>query len=83
MFVLPQILLVGDRIIELTAFVMKMPLQSINRRGSMRIDGAIRGHIDGEITGVIHANVRGNVSAFIQNEDIDMLEEETKGKGAD
>jgi hypothetical protein len=42
----------------------------------MRIDGAIRGHIDGNITGVIHAVVKGNVSAFIENGDVTMMDEE-------
>ena len=76
MFVLPQILLVGDKVIELTAFVMNVPLSTKQRSGTMRIDGAIRGHIDGNITGVIHAVVKGNVSAFIENGDVTMMDEE-------
>jgi predicted RND superfamily exporter protein len=75
MFVLPQILLVGDKVIELTAFVMNMPLQTKVRNGSMRIDGVVRGHIDGNITGVVHAVVRGNVSAYIENDNVKMLDE--------
>jgi predicted RND superfamily exporter protein len=76
MFVLPQILLVGDKVIELTAFVMNVPLSTKQRSGTMRIDGAIRGHVDGNITGVIHAVVKGNVSAFIENGDVTMMDEE-------
>ncbi|WP_022776184.1 efflux RND transporter permease subunit [Butyrivibrio sp. AE2015] len=76
MFVLPQILLVGDKVIELTAFVMNVPLSTKQRSGTMRIDGAIRGHIDGNITGVVHAVVKGNVSAFIENGDVTMMDEE-------
>ncbi|SEG24113.1 Predicted exporter protein, RND superfamily [Butyrivibrio sp. Su6] len=76
MFVLPQILLVGDKVIELTAFVMNVPLSTKQRSGTMRIDGAIRGHIDGNVTGVIHAVVKGNVSAFIENGDVTMMDEE-------
>ena len=76
MFVLPQILLVGDKIIELTAFVMNMPIQTKQYSGSMRIDGAIRGKIDGTITGVVHGVVRGNVSAFVESGDITQLDEE-------
>ena len=76
MFVLPQILLVGDRVIELTAFVMNMPLRLKQRTGTMRIDGFIRGRIEGNVTGVIHAVVKGNVSAYIENGDITQEEEE-------
>ena len=75
MFVLPQILLVGDKIIELTAFVMNMPLQTKQISGAMRIDGVVRGRIDGTVNGVVHAVVRGNVSAYIENGDVQMIEE--------
>ncbi|MBQ7614918.1 MAG: MMPL family transporter [Butyrivibrio sp.] len=75
MFVLPQILLVGDKIIELTAFVMNMPIQTRQIAGAMRIDGVVRGRIDGNVNGVVHAIVRGNVSAYIDNGSVQMLEE--------
>ena len=75
MFVLPQILLVGDKIIELTAFVMNMPLQTKQLAGAMRIDGVVRGKIDGTVNGVVHAIVRGNVSAYIESGNVEMLEE--------
>ncbi len=81
MFVLPQILLVGDKIIELTAFVMNMPIQTKQRTGSMRIDGVVRGHIDGNINGVIHAVVKGNVSAYVESGDIEMLDENAGEEG--
>ncbi len=76
MFVLPQILLVGDRIIELTAFVMNKPLHTKQLSGVMRIDGFVRGKIDGNVNGVMHAIVKGNVSAFIDNDDISTIEED-------
>ncbi len=80
MFVLPQILLVGDKIIELTAFVMNMPIQTKQVAGSMRIDGIVRGHIDGNVTGVFHGVVKGKVSAFIESGDVQMLEDEEAAK---
>ena len=76
MFVLPQILLVGDKVIELTAFVMNMPLQNKQISGSMRIDGLVRGRIDGTVNGVVHATVKGNVSAYIDNGNVEMLDDE-------
>ncbi len=75
MFVLPQILLVGDKVIELTAFVMNKPLQTRQLSGIMRIDGFVRGKIDGNVTGVVNAVVRGNVSAFVDNAEVTMLDE--------
>jgi predicted RND superfamily exporter protein len=75
MFVLPQILLVGDKVIELTAFVMNKPLQTKQLSGVMRIDGFVRGKIDGNVIGVVNAVVRGNVSAFIDNAEVTMLDE--------
>ena len=82
MFVLPQILLVGDKVIELTAFVMNMPIQTRQRAGIMRIDGMVRGHIDGTINGVVHAVVKGNVNAYIENSDVEMMEENDKEEDA-
>ena len=74
MFVLPQILLVGDKIIELTAFVMNMPLQTKQIAGRMRIDGLVNGKVNGMVNGVVHAYVRGNVSAYIDNDDVKVLD---------
>ncbi|MBQ7424756.1 MAG: MMPL family transporter, partial [Lachnospiraceae bacterium] len=74
MFVLPQILLVGDKVIELTAFVMNMPVRTKQKTGLMRIDGFVRGHIDGNVDGTVHAIVRGNLSAYVESGDVQMLE---------
>ncbi|WP_026652222.1 MMPL family transporter [Butyrivibrio proteoclasticus] len=76
MFVLPQILLVGDKVIELTAFVMNMPLQTKQIAGTMRIDGMVRGKINGTITGIVHGVVKGEVSAFIDNGNVEILDED-------
>jgi len=73
MFVLPQILLVGDTIIEKTAFVMNMPVRTKKAEGLVRVDGIVRGKIDGVVTGTMHALVRGNVSAFVEAGDITEL----------
>ncbi|HOO28526.1 MAG TPA: MMPL family transporter, partial [Lachnospiraceae bacterium] len=53
MFVLPQILLVGDRIIEKTAFIMNMPIRTRTASGLLRIDGVVRGRINGVVTGTM------------------------------
>lgn len=81
MFVLPQILLVGDTIIAKTAFVMNMPVRQKNANGFMRIDGVVRGKIDGTVTGTMHAIVRGNVSAFVEAGELaEITEDEYKSR---
>ncbi len=74
LFVLPQILLVGDTIISKTAFVMNMPLRNMAASGIIRVDGAIRGRINGTVTGTMTAIIRGDVSAFIDAGNFTVLE---------
>ncbi len=76
LFVLPQILLVGDTIISKTAFVMNMPHKNRTASGLIRVDGAIRGHINGTVTGTMTAIIRGDVSAFVETENFEVLEED-------
>ena len=75
MFVLPQILLVGDTIIERTYFSVKVPVASQKKSGLMRINGMVRGHINGVVTGVVNAEVRGDVSAYVESGAITTLNE--------
>ncbi len=76
LFVLPQILLVGDTIISKTAFVMNMPLKNHAATGLIRVDGAISGHINGQVTGTMSAIIRGDVSAFIDSGNLEVLNED-------
>ena len=77
MFVLPQILLVGDKIIEKTAFVMNMPIKAKQATGLMRVNGMVRGKIDGTVSGQMNAIIRGNINAFVEaGEVIPVTEEE-------
>ena len=76
MFVLPQILLVGDTIIDKTAFVMNMPIRTKNAEGLVRVDGIVRGRINGNVVGTMHAIVRGNISAFVEAGDVTQISEE-------
>ncbi len=76
MFVLPQILLVGDAIIAKTAFVMNMPIRNKEASGLMRVDGVVRGKINGNVTGTMHAIVRGEISAYVEAGDVKPLTEE-------
>ena len=76
MFVLPQILLLGDTIISKTAFVMNMPIRTKEASGLIRVNGIVRGHVNGVVTGTMRAIVRGSVSAFVEAGNIIPLSQE-------
>ena len=67
--VLPQILLVGDFIVERTSFAMKAPidLSRINRSasGSMRVSGRVRGYVNGVIDAEIKGTLNGTLNAAV------------------
>lgn len=67
--VLPQILLVGDSIVERTSFAMKAPidLSRINRSasGSMRVSGRVRGYVNGVIDAEIKGTLNGTLNAAV------------------
>ncbi|MBR6380378.1 MAG: MMPL family transporter [Lachnospiraceae bacterium] len=69
MFVLPQILLVGDRIIEKTYFTMGTP-GARKETGTMRLDGRVKGYISGAVDGVVHAVVKGVVNAHVESAEL-------------
>ena len=73
LFALPQILLLGDRIIAKTAFSVARPIRSRAESGIIRVDGMINGHIEGQIIGTVHGIVRGDVRASIVSGDIEKL----------
>ncbi len=67
MTVLPQLLLLGDALIERTAITLNRDRSQRFNKGTMRLDGHVRGHVsgfvDGEFKGVIH----GSVDALIES----------------
>lgn len=75
MFILPQILLVGEKIIDRTSFAVSMPLKLEKASGLMRVDGIVRGHINGTVTGEIHGFVRGDASLFVNMGKMEQCEE--------
>ncbi len=66
--VLPEILLLGDKLIEKTAFNVKYPALSVPARasGRVRLDGRVKGRVngwlDGEVRGVLEGTVEGVIS---------------------
>jgi len=62
MFALPQILLLGGKIIERTSFSVPAALRRREGNGRMLVDGVVHGEISGTISGVVHATVDGDVN---------------------
>ncbi len=65
MFVLPQILLIGDGLIAKTTFEIERPIKTKEESGTVVINGAIRGTINGTVIGTMNAVVRGDVKAMV------------------
>ena len=77
MTVLPQLLMLGDALIERTAITLNRDRKQRFNQGTMRLDGHVRGHVagfvDGEFKGVLH----GSVDALIESkrQELDETEE--------
>ena len=65
MFALPQILLVGSKVIDMTSFAVPNVLPRHIGEGRMRLDGVVRGEIHGTVSGVVHAVVDGGVNVTV------------------
>lgn len=67
--VLPQVLLLGDWIIEKTAFTMNLAREQKDVAGRVRITGHVRGYVQGEIDadvqGVFHGQMKVAVDTVI------------------
>lgn len=67
MGVLPQILLLGDAIIERTSFTIKKAERTQSSGNRMVVSGLIHGNINGRIDGYIKAVILGDIDARIEN----------------
>lgn len=65
MFMLPQILLLGEKVIDKTSFSVPEKVKRRNHHGRVRVDGLVRGEINGEISGIVHAFVDGEVNLTV------------------
>ncbi|MDD6812606.1 MAG: MMPL family transporter [Lachnospiraceae bacterium] len=66
MFILPQILLLGEKVIDKTSFSVSMPVMTRRATGLVSINGKVRGQINGIVIGEIHGIVRGEVNAIME-----------------
>ncbi|MDO4285707.1 MAG: MMPL family transporter [Eubacteriales bacterium] len=83
MFVLPQLLLIGERIINKTSFSVNVALKRRKESGRMRLDGLVYGEISGTVSGTVHAIVDGDVNVSLISGDIDKAENTADGESGD
>ena len=66
MFILPQILYLGDKIVERTRFNIKVPEVSHSASGTVYINGRVRGRISGVVDAHIQGVIYGDVSGMLE-----------------
>jgi len=78
MFILPQLLLLGDRIVERTRFNLKFPEHERITRSSgvIYVSGRVRGRVSGTIDANIHGVIHGELAALVESGEGASKEEE-------
>lgn len=67
LFVLPQILLMGDIIIEKTALTMNITRPQREVAGRVRVTGHVRGYVQGEIDADIQGTFKGQMKVSVDS----------------
>ncbi len=75
MGVLPQILLLGDIIIEKTKFMLPLPEVTKSTTGIVFVNGRVRGRVSGFVDANITGVIRGDVNAIVEAGNIRQTEE--------
>lgn len=78
MLILPQILLLGDLIVEKTRFSIKTPALTRSASGTIYVSGHVRGKISGTVDATIHGVIHGDISAVVETEHTMMQEGENE-----
>ncbi len=73
MFVLPEILLFGDKFIMATTFEVYRPVRVTEAKGDMLIDGTVRGTINGTVIGRFKGIVRGDAKVAMLSGRLDTV----------
>ena len=66
MFILPQLLLLGDKIVERTRFDLKVPEVARSAHGTVYVNGRVRGRISGVVDAQIQGVIYGDVSGMLE-----------------
>lgn len=84
MFVLPEILLLGDIIVEKTGVKINKPDLVKKETGRFIVNGRVRGRISGYVDAEIHGLVRGDMDAIVHVNNISgKTEADADGKGGE
>lgn len=67
MFALPQILILGDVIIEKTSFTLKKRERAVYRNSKVTVSGLVRGYVNGRIEGIVTGVIIGDLDAKIES----------------
>lgn len=78
--VLPQILVLGDTIIEKTSFILKAPNPTRHATGTLRVNGRVRGYINGVVDAEVHGIIQGSVNAIVESGAIENAKDEEEKK---
>lgn len=68
-FVLPQLLYLGDTIIERTSFKIKTIEPMYKSKGKVRVQGRIQGYVKGEIDAIVDGTISREIKPMINNKD--------------
>lgn len=66
MTILPQILLLGNKLIDRTGFNLKRTPEAKTHTGHMKVSGHVRGHVSGMIDAKVDGTIVGDVDAVIE-----------------
>lgn len=76
MFALPQILLLGEKVIEKTSFAVSIPIKMEKTTGLIRVDGIVSGQVEGNIVGEMHGFIRGNASLLVSMGNVEQQQDD-------
>ena len=74
MFVLPQILILGGKILEKTSFAMPKVNREHSGNGAVFVDGFISGSINGTVNGIFRGTVVGETDLRLLSGKLDAAE---------
>ena len=83
LLVLPQTLLIGDIIIQKTAFTLKREMgRPLPANGRIRMSGHVRGYVNGVIDGDFSGVIEGEMGAVVRAKDnVQLLDEPYENEG--
>lgn len=81
-FVLPQLLYLGDTIIERTTFILNSPVSADRPKKKLHVKGRLHGYVKGEIDALVDGTIQGEIQP-IKDEPEELDEDDTDRKDVD